>query len=92
MVEQSAIVPADAVNGGKPQSSLTVFMNREHPITAKSVLLGKRLELVPVKATGAVVRCGNPDKTLAVFGDMFDADPGQAIGYGISPPGTRAVE
>ena len=91
-MERCSIVPTDAINCSKPQPSLMVPMNKKNPVTTKTVLLGKRLELVPVKAAGTAARGSKPDITLVVFGDMLDAHPGQAIGHGISLPGTCAVK
>ena len=58
----------------------------------KTVLFGKILELVPIKAADPVVPGGEPEIPLAVFCDVFNAHSGQAIGQGISLPGARAVE
>ena len=67
-------------------------MDSKNPITAKTVLSGKCLKHIPVKAADAVVPGGEPEIPLTVFCDVFDTHPSQTIGKGIRAPGTRAVE
>ena len=92
IVERGSIVPADAIPRSEPQPALTVFVHGMDPVTTQTVLCGKRQELLPVIAGGAIVTQCKPEITRAVVGDMPDVHSWKAVVNGIGPPGAGSVK